>query len=251
MKIINKILLIILIISVSAISFGQELPKKPNPPRLVNDMVSLLSKNEVSNLEYKLRNFNDSTSTQIVILIINSLDGYSIADYSQRIAEKWGIGQKSKDNGILILVKPKTLRERGQVFIATGYGLEGVIPDAIAKRIVEKEILPNFKLGKFYHGLDRATNVIMALTKGEFKAENYKKKGGGSGKYVLIIFILLWFILRRKRRGGSDNHFGGGGFIPTVTFGSFNNTSGGGFSSGGFGGFGGGSFGGGGAGGSW
>ncbi len=109
---------------------AQEFPERPVPPRLVNDLTGMLSGQEVDALERKLVAFDDSTSTQIAIVIVSDLSGYDKADYAQRLAERWGIGQKGLDNGVLILVKPKTSGSaRGEVFIAQGYGLEGIMPD--------------------------------------------------------------------------------------------------------------------------
>ncbi|HOM41897.1 MAG TPA: TPM domain-containing protein, partial [Bacteroidales bacterium] len=105
--------------------YAQDVPDRPYPPRLVNDFAGLLTGDEANALERKLVAFNDTTSTQIAIVIVKDLAGYAISDYAQRLGEKWGVGQKGFDNGIVIVVKPKTLTSRGEVFIATGYGLEG------------------------------------------------------------------------------------------------------------------------------
>lgn len=110
---------------------------------------------ELNALEQTLRNFNDTSSTQIAIVTVPSLHGYAPNDYAQRLAEQWGIGQKGKDNGILLLVKPKSRNEKGQVAIAVGYGLEGVVPDAIASRIIRNEIIPEFQNGRYYAGLPK------------------------------------------------------------------------------------------------
>src|SRR5664279_6253389 len=99
----------------------RNIPERPNPPRLVNDLAGMLKVDEVNSLEQKLVIFNDSTSTQIAIVIVPSLGGYDKADYAQQLAEKWGIGQKGLNNGVLILVKPKTADSNGQVQIAPGY----------------------------------------------------------------------------------------------------------------------------------
>ncbi|MFM9985674.1 MAG: TPM domain-containing protein, partial [Flavobacteriales bacterium] len=198
------------------------------------------------------------------------------AQFAIELGEKWGIGQKKEDNGIVILVKPKTPTEKGKVFIAVGRGLEGAIPDAKAFLIVDNEILPRFREGKMYEGIDVATNVIMQLAKGEYTIASYEndsKKGGGKTNWLfLLVFLVIavivgvrakqaktysrlnnvsfwtaWALLnaaQRSHRGYWDSFNRGGG-----GFGGF--TGGGGSSGGGFGGFGGGSFGGGGAGGEW
>jgi uncharacterized protein len=246
-------------------SLAQEIPARPDPPRLVNDFASLLSNEEQSNLEQTLDEFARTTSTQIVVVIVKSLQGSEISDYAFNLGEKWGVGQKDKNNGVVIILQPKTLGEKGQVFIATGYGIEHLIPDAVANnQIVGNEMIPRFKQNDYYGGLVAGTNVIMALTRGEYTADAYKakvkSKSGGRGFFFLII---LFFVIIPFLRGRNRGHFSSGGSLPfwiamgmlgsnrsshSGTFGNFS-SGGGGF--GGFGGFGGGSFGGGGAGGSW
>ena len=251
--------------------FSQDIPEKPNPPRLVNDFAGLLNANEISALEQKLVAFSDSTSTQIAIVIVRDLGGYDKADYAQRLGEKWGIGQKGKNNGVLILVKTKTADSKGEVFITAGYGLEGAIPDLTCEEIVDNEVLPAFRQDEYYRGLDKATSTLMALARGEFTADQYGKrvnkvagKAAPAGIFVIIFIIIM--ILRNSGRSnhnnisrsglpfwmllglmnsGRDSHNGSwGGFSGGGGFG-------GGGGGGGFGGFGGGGFGGGGAGGSW
>ncbi len=244
-------------------SIAQNIPPRPDPPKLVNDLAEMLTESEELNLERKLRDFSDRTSTQIVILTVKSLQGYDKAMFAYEIGEEWGVGQKGSDNGIVILVKNKLADSRGEVFIAPGYGLEAVIPDATAKRIVENEILPAFKQGKYFSGLDKAVNTLISLSLEEFSAEEYNKKTGNDGENIFapLLFIIIFFIIisrlfggaRRVRRRslGRSVPF----WIALSMLGSSSRHSGsfGNFSSGGgsFGGFGGGSFGGGGAGGSW
>ena len=247
---------------------AQDLPEPMVPKRMVNDLAQMFSPQEQAALEQKLRNFNDTSSTQIAIATVPSLDGYAPNDYAQRLAEKWGIGQKGKDNGIMILIKPKTGREKGEVAIAVGYGLEGVVPDAIASRIIRNEIIPAFQQGQYYTGVNKATDVLINLSKGEYSASQYTKKSQGEGGSILFIlipiaiFIILPMFIRRKKgfttdRNGEDNHNSGSAIPPFMFFGGLGGGHRGGgfgnFSSGGgsFGGFGGGSFGGGGASGSW
>lgn len=247
-----------------------EFPARPEPPRLVNDLAGVLAPDQATALENKLDQFNEKTSTQIAIVTINDLNGYDKADYSFRLAEQWGIGQKGKNNGILILVKPKTQTSKGEVFVAVGYGLEGVVPDIVAREtIIQNEILPAFRQGDYYAGLDRGTTVLMSLTAGEYTADQYTKatakKGHGIGGIGIIVIILVIIFLFNR---GNNNHHNIGshpGFWSSLLLmnmlgghrgGSWGDFSGGrggfgGGSGGGFGGFGGGSFGGGGAGGSW
>ena len=252
---------------------GQDIPEPMSPPRLVNDFAGILNENQIRHLERKLVNFDDSSSSQILIVTVKSLNGMSKEEFADRLGEQWGVGQKGKNNGVVVLVKPKYGNEMGQARISVGYGLEGVIPDALGKRIVENEMIPYFKADDYFTGIDKATNTLISLAKGEFTAEQYKKNSGGSpfGIIVPIIIIILIVLFMRRNSGdhfttgskgtsfwtalwlasmmgnrggrGSWGDFRSGG-------GSFGGWGGGG-GGGGFGGFGGGSFGGGGAGGSW
>jgi len=250
----------------------QEIPERPVPPRLVNDFAGLLSPEQQASLENKLVSFNQKTSTQIAIVTVKSLAGYDKADYAIKLSEKWGIGQKGKNNGILILVKPKLDNEGGEVFVAVGYGLESVVPDAIARQtIVGAELLPAFKRDNYFKGLDRSTNILISLTTGEFTADQYvkavnkRRKSGGIGGFIAIMVVLVIVFLLKKGSGdshglGTTQSFLGGLLLGNMIGGSHRGSwgdfsggggFGGGSSGGGFGGFGGGSFGGGGAGGSW
>lgn len=252
--------------------FAQDIPEKPNPPRLVNDMANVLSDQEKQQLESELVQFNDETTSQICIVTLPTLNGMEISDLAFKIGEKWGVGQKGKNNGIVIVYKPKSQGEKGQVFIAIGYGLEGVIPDAVANRnVVNSAMIPHFRENDVYGGLSAGTKVLKSLALGEFTAADYQKKTGGkkSGKdsgggFILVILIII--ILVSIFRGGRGGHYNSGGSLPFWlamgllsgnrgggSFGGFSGGSGGfgGGGGGGFGGFGGGSFGGGGAGGSW
>ncbi len=244
---------------------SQNLPEKPNPPRLVNDYTNTLSPDEVNRLESKLVAYSDSTSTQIVIIMVDDLLGYDRASYAISIGEKWGIGQKGSNNGVVVLVKPNGKQGERGAFIAVGYGLEPVITDALQRRIIENEMIPKFREKNFYAGLDQATTVLMQLASGEFPA-GYNKKANpkSSGFAFLIPIFIILFVLFIIKKGGNNTMSGGKNtsFWTTLfllsamgnggrgSWGGFSGGSGGG-GGGGFGGFGGGSFGGGGAGGSW
>jgi uncharacterized protein len=246
--------------------FAQEIPERPNPPRLVNDLANVLSDQEEQQLETDLVQFNDQTSTQICIVTLPTLNGMEISDLSFKIGEKWGVGQKGKNNGIVIVFKPKNGNEKGAIYVAVGYGLEGAIPDALVNRnVVDYEMIPRFKENDIYGGLSSGTKVIMGLASGEFTAEAYQKKtsgkktekSGGGFMLVVIIIIVLISIFKGGRGGGYSSRGSLPFWLAMGLLGSGNRGSGsfGGFSGGGggggFGGFGGGSFGGGGAGGSW
>lgn len=264
MKYTKPLLILLFALLMAVPATAQDFPERPVPPRLVNDFTGFLKPDEQARLETKLEQFARETSTQIAIVIVPGLHGYDKADYAQRLAEKWGIGQKGKNNGMLILVKPKKGNEKGEVFIATGYGVEGAVPDAIAKRIVEFEIIPEFKKGRYYAGLDKATSRLMELTRGEYTADQYyqatrKKESGGGALVAILLFALFFFTIFGNRRRSRHSVIGKNVPFWTLFFlggsrmggGHFNNFSSGSGSFGGFGGFGGGSFGGGGAGGSW
>ncbi len=227
------------------------LPTQPNPPRLVNDFARLLSQQEASQLEQKLRLYNDSTSTQIAVVTVVSLDGYDVADYAVKLALEWGIGQKGKNNGLLLLIS----KDDRKVRIENGYGLEGALTDALSSRIVRNEISPSFKNGNYYEGIDAGTDAIIKALAGEYKAGKKKNKNGGApgATIFVVIIIIIVFVLITKNRGGG-NRFGGGmgSIFPMMPY-SGRGSGWGSFSGGGgsFGGFGGGGFGGGGASGSW
>lgn len=238
---------------------AQDIPAKPNPPRLVNDFANQLKAGEIASLEQKLVAYNDSTSSQIVIVVVPTTGDYPIADYAIKLGREWGVGQKDKDNGIVILWASTDRK----IFISTGYGMEGAIPDAIAKRIISQVITPQFKNGMFYQGLDQGVDMIFKYATGEYKAEpGENSDDGGSFPPVLvfvIVFVIILIIMFRNRNnrggnGGGFGNFGGPVIWPYTTHsggGSYSGNWGGGGSSGGFGGFGGGSFGGGGAGGDY
>lgn len=208
------------------------------PPRFVNDFTGLLNYTEQNQLERKLQNYYDTTSTQIAIATVADLQGYDIADYAIQLFNKWGIGKKDKNNGLLILIKPKYQNSRGEIFIVTGYGLEGAIPDAYAKRVISQNMEPAFAENKYYQGLDDATTTLMQMAAGEYKSENDSPSLGGIISTIVLILLLIFIISRG----------GGGGLLLGSLLGGL---GGGGGSSGGFGGFGGGRSGGGGARGGW
>jgi uncharacterized protein len=266
-KIISLLIPIFLLACLTAIS--QDIPDPMSPPRLVNDFAGILNAGQARHLEQKLVNFDDSTSSQILVVIVKSLNGLTKEEFADQIGEKWGAGQKGKNNGVVVLVKPKYGNDDGKVRISVGYGLEGAIPDAIGKRIVENEMIPYFKAGDYFTGIDKATTTLISLAKGEYTADQYKKKnqGGAAGFLIPIIIIILIILFMRKNSG---NHYTTGSkgtsfwtalWLASMmgnrgnsgSWGDFRSGGGsfGGGGGGGFGGFGGGSFGGGGAGGSW
>ncbi|MBC7872529.1 MAG: TPM domain-containing protein [Ferruginibacter sp.] len=230
------------------------IPARPSPPRLVNDYTNTLTSAQVQALENKLVAYDDSTSSQVVVVITPSLGGYDISEYGLALGRKWQVGGKEFNNGIIVVVA----KDDRKVRIEVGYGLEGAIPDITAKSIIDNSVTPNFKEGNYYRGLDRATDDIIAAAAGEYKApQNYnskkkKKFGFGTILALLVIFIILGIGGGGRGSGGTMS---GAGWILGSMLGSSSRgggwSGGGGSSGGGFGGFGGGSFGGGGASGSW
>jgi uncharacterized protein len=254
-----------------------DIPERPSPATLVNDYAGVLSKGERQSLEAKLVDYANASTTQIVVVTVKSLCGYEVSDYAFKLGDKWGVGQKDKDNGVVIIVKPKTgdaEDEKGKVFIAPGRGLEGVITDLDADAIVQNEMIPSFKSNNYYAALDKSTTVLMGLASKEFTAAEYKKRAGAARQeedrknlFMALIGILVFVVLIGGSFGYSAYRYSRTNNIAfwaavTLMMSSRNSHSGhygrfrgggGGFggSGGGFGGFGGGGFGGGGAGGSW
>ena len=258
-------LLFVLLLCFSGAVFGQRTPPRPSPPKLVNDFVGILTPDQQSHLEQKLVAYDDSTSVQIVVVIVNTLDDYDPVDYAVKLGRDWGVGNKKTNNGVVFLMSMEPGKRK--VFIAPGYGLEGAIPDITAKQIVESEIIPQFKQENYFRGIDNGIDAIIQASRGEYKApEGYRDRGGkgkGGGGFIFIIILVVIFLI--IGRGGGGRGRGGGmmsrrgfGALPFLLFpggGGGGGWSGGGGGSsgggGGFGGFGGGSFGGGGSGGSW
>jgi uncharacterized protein len=247
---------------------GNPIPVKPNPPRLVNDLAGVLNDGAREQLEAHLAGFARETSTQIVLVTVPTLDGYEVADYAVRLAHDWGVGQGADDNGIVLLVKPRYDNEKGQAFVAVGYGLEGAVPDATARRIVDNEMIPHFRNEDYYSGMLSAVNVLMELTRGEYTSEAYLNRTGSEQSTFGAVFVLIFAIIMitvfsksKRARESSIGHslpffammalMGSGSRRHGGHFGNFSSGGGSFGGGGGFGGFGGGGFGGGGAGGSW
>jgi uncharacterized protein len=262
-KIIQYIFISLLLFGQLILAQSSDFPDPPNPPRLVTDFTMTLNQEETNALEQKLRAYRDSTSSQIAIVVIKNIGDYEISQYATELALKWGIGEKGKNNGILILWATGNRK----IYIATGYGMEEKVPDAIAKRIVNQLIIPNFKLGQYYQGLNMATDEIIARMSGQFEEDQTNAEEGFPLGFFLILFVMLFiFMMIIRRNGGRGNRFNdrnrGGGFgggMPWIITHSGGSGWGGGSDSGSdwggggsdFGGFGGGDFGGGGAGGDY
>ena len=243
--------------------WGQDtgLPQRPDPPRLVNDLGGIFSAEQRANLEAKLVAYDDSTSTQIMIITVPNLGAWEISEFAYSIGDAWGVGQADLDNGLVIAVAV----EDRKVFLATGRGLEGALPDALCGRIVRNIIVPSFKEGDYYAGIDRAVDAAILTIGGEFVRE-LKEPEVPVVPIVIIVLLFMIIIITISsliyKYGGQINSEGWDGTVITPGrsgrhrgiggFGGFGGGGGGfGGGGGGFGGFGGGGFGGGGAGGSW
>lgn len=261
LKKITKPIFILLLSCIAYTSIiAQSVLPKPNPPRLVTDNAGVLSADQLQALENKLVAIDDSSSNQIAVVILSSLDGQPKEEYANKLFREWGIGNKKTNNGVLLLV---SIQDR-QIRIEVGYGLEGAIPDITVSNIIDNDIKPAFREGAYYEGLDKATDNIAKAAIGEYKIKKNKKGKGGGSSALLLLIIIIVIIVSLGKRGGGGSSIGGSGFGDIATgmlLGSLLNggsrhgggwgNSGGGFGGGGFGGFGGGSSGGGGAGGSW
>ena len=250
----KRLLSLVIVFFITCLSLhAQDFPERANPPRLVNDYAKFLNQQEQIELEQKLVAYDDNTSTQISIVTITSIEGYDVADYATQLAQQWEIGQKGKDNGLLILL----VKDSRKAFIATGYGLEGLLPDVMIKHLIDEVMVPRFKQGDFYGGLDEVTTAIIQILEGNYKNEHKGEAKNTYAIYVFIFILLAIFVLSLFKnndngQGGNRSRGGGlgGGFFP-LGMGGGGFSSGGGYSGGSFGGFGGGGFGGGGSGGSW
>jgi len=264
-----KTLLLFLLIFIGlSFAYSQDdLPVKPALETSVYDYANILSSVQKSALEQKLIKYNDTTSTQIVVATVKTINGKNIALYATEWAHKWEIGQKGKDNGVFVLI---AIDDR-KLTIRSGYGVEHLLTDAYSRRIIEQVIKPEFKQGNYYRGLDKGTTYIMRTLNGEFKGTP-QHNTSNDGDDMLVVFIIFFIIIliiilsnRNKGNGGRGyRDVSTGSILETIILsnrgrggfsgGGFGGSSGGfgGGSSGGFGGgFGGGGFGGGGASGSW
>ncbi len=247
-----------------------EIPEKPKSQTSVYDYVNLLSASQKNALEQKLIKYSDTTSTQIVVAIINSTKGENINFLGARWGQKWGIGQKKEDNGILVLLAKNDRR----IAINTGYGIEHLLTDALSKRIIEQDIIPYFKQNDYHGGLNRGTDAIFEVLNGEYKGTRKSSNNGFPVGFVIIfifIFIIILISISKNRRGGGGSNrgnrssgtsileaiilsnMGRGNYSKGSSSGWGGSSGGGSFGGGGGfgGGFGGGGFGGGGASGGW
>lgn len=240
---------------------AQELPV-PTLTSHVTDMAEILTPEQRLELEIELQRYEDTTSNQFAVLIIPSLRGESLEEYSLRVAEANKLGTAEKDNGLLLLV---AIEER-KIRIEVGYGLEGAIPDVTTALVRENEITPRFRQGDYYGGLQAGLRALMQAAAGEYRAAPRDQAPEGIGLMGIIVAVIVFIIVLRIFRGGGGGRGGrrmGGSIIPWIIasqMSSWGRGGGGGWSSGGGGfggggggwsGGGGGSFGGGGSSGGW
>lgn len=255
----------------SNITFAQfDIPSIPNEQTSVYDYNNLLSDSEKPTLENKLIKYSDTTSTQIVIVIISSTKGENIGLLTPRWAQKWGIGQAKEDNGIFILLA----EDDRKIWISPGYGVEDRLTAGIVGEITRNFIIPEFKKGDYYQGLNQGVDIIFEVLTGAYqgtrKSANKNDFPIGFIFILIFIFIIILISISKNKRGGGKggnrgNRSGGIDILEAIILsnmgrGSYGKTASGGFGSGGGwssggggfgGGFGGGGFSGGGAGGSW
>ncbi|NWF50673.1 MAG: TPM domain-containing protein [Ignavibacteriaceae bacterium] len=225
------------------LAFAQ--PQVPELNQWATDQTATLSPDQINSLNFRLKTYEDSTSNQLVVLMIVTLEGYPIEYYSYDVAKKNKIGTEKRDNGVLFLIAKKDRKMR----IEVGYGLEGVLTDAHSSSIIRNVVAPHFRKEEYFAGITAGINAIIAAIGGEYKIVKEDKKGNAGSTIFTILFILVMIFLFFFRGKGGGRRGGPIIFTPGG-FGGFSGKSGG---FGGFGGFGGGggSFGGGGASGGW
>lgn len=243
-----------------------EKPSKTEEQTSVYDYINLLSSSQKHHLEQKLIRYSDTTSTQIVVAIISTTKGENIGLLAPKWAHQWGIGQAKEDNGVFVLLA----KDDRKIWISPGYGVEHKLTAGITGQLIRDVIIPEFKNNDYYSGLDKGTDAIFQVLKGEYQGTRSSNNSDGF-PFIVIVFLIIMFIIfiiaisKHKRGGGNNGRNGGGTSLLDAIIlsnlgrgsygrsGGFGRSSGGGsFGGGGFGGgFGGGGFSGGGAGGSW
>jgi uncharacterized protein len=229
------------------------IPDKPSFQTSVYDYADVLNPTEEKELESKLIRYSDSTSTQIVVISVEDLKGEDIGILTPKWAQEWGIGQEKEDNGILILLSKKDRK----IWIAPGYGVEERLTAGINGELTRNIIIPEFKAGSYYSGLDKGADAIFKVLQGKYKGSRKKESNFPVG-IIVVVVVFLVLVFSKRNSGGNGGRSGGldlGDMIILSSLGRSGSGFGGGSfggGSGGFGGgFGGGGFSGGGAGGSW
>jgi uncharacterized protein len=236
-----------------------QVPEAPSPPRFLNNFstTNILSEAEQAQIEQRLDQFEQETSNEISIVLIDDLGGDEPWHFATELGEAWGVGKADKDNGLVFLIKPTQENGGRQVYLAPGRGLEAAITDLTCQDIIQHEILPAFKQNQYADGINKALDVLFGLAKGEINEKSYRKQlhqnDWVKGLFGLLAILFILFLIIKRGGGGGTTMGGRRGGPGFFYFGGYGGGFGGGSSGGGggFGGFGGGSFGGGGSGGSW
>ncbi|MDE4542307.1 TPM domain-containing protein [Thermoanaerobacterium sp. R66] len=244
--------------------FAATIPPKPSQYDYVYDYAKLMSQNDIDTIRNIGKEIENLTGAQIIVVTVDDIGDYQISDYALNLFRNWGIGQKDKNNGVLLLVDKKRLLEglSGKVFISVGYGLEGAIPDSVAGRILDDYVLPKWNDKDYSGGIVEGYKAIATLVAKEYNVDlknvdqsQYTQQNDSSSKkaegIISVIALIILLIIFSNIRGWwwrGPGGFGPGGFGGFGGFGTGGGGFGGGFGSGGGGSFGGGSTGGGGAG---
>ncbi len=252
-SVIVKIFTVFLLYFTAGQVLAFDVPKKPEGnTRFVNDYANLLSLDEENALNYKLQKYWDSTSTDIVIYTIETLNGEEAFDVGLKIYNTWGIGTAGKDNGVLLLIAYENDDPaKRKIQFITGKGAEGFLPDGVEGSLIRNTLAPTFRERKFGIGIDAAIDEIIARSKGEYKNTEKAPKGKFPVWLIILIVVLIISFMGRNSGPGSKTYGSGGLLGPMMWGGMLGGFGGGGGGGGWSGGFGGGSSGGGGAGGSW
>lgn len=232
------------------------IPEKPadHSQTFVYDYIKLFDQQQYNDMAVKLKNYADETSTQIVVAVISSTQGEEIKFLAAQWLHKWGLGQKDKDNGVLLLLA----KDDRRVAISSGYGTEHLLTDAMSRRVIERDMIPSFKQDHYYEGIYKALDSIFLILKGEFTADPKDEQGGMPVGLIIFLviffFVLMVMLINLSKHGGGGSGFGGGrrtgsDIADAIVFSNAGRSWGSGGSFGG--GFGGGSGGGGGASGGW
>ena len=250
MKRLITILIVIAAVWSGAAKATDAIPPVPNPPRLVNDFAGILTPEQIQEKENRLVAFNDSTTNVICVVTVNDLGDYTAAEFAYEIGERWGVrSTDDKRNGVVLLLKPRN-ETSGEVYISVGYDLEGAIPDAIAKRIIETKMMPALREGDYNAAIDSALAYILPLAAGEICELRDDDEPVTVADVVIVIFfilaiviVLIYFSKKHPNSNGGSGHYGGS-FFPPTNWTDYSGGYRGGYGGGGFGGFGGGGAGG-------
>ena len=195
-KLLKQRSLLLLASLMLAFSAYSQIPSKPNPYRLINDFAGIFTSAQIEDLESIARNFRDSTSNEICIVTVKDLGDYDRSQFAYEIGQTWGVGDKKFDNGVVLLIVPKSKSANGQVFIATGYGLEGALPDIECSNIIRQILIPSFQRNDYYTGTRQALLKIGQIASGEYnEAIDEDNDISDIGIFIAIIFWIIIIII--------------------------------------------------------